>query len=86
MKTYTRRSIITGAFLLLIYITIYMMPSWRTEISSPEVVADQEVMRRQMDRIEHALSKLGEFHFNFSNNTFKRFLLCIQNYTCWLYV
>lgn len=66
MKKYTRRAIITGAFLLLIYIIIYMIPSWRAEKSSPEVVADQEVMRRQMDRIEYALNKLSEYHFNFS--------------------
>lgn len=63
MKTYTRRSIVTGAFLLLIYIIIYMIASWRSG-KSPEVVADREVMRRQLDRIEQNLNKLGEYHFN----------------------
>uniref|UniRef100_A0A3Q1J163 Polypeptide N-acetylgalactosaminyltransferase 8a, tandem duplicate 1 n=1 Tax=Anabas testudineus TaxID=64144 RepID=A0A3Q1J163_ANATE len=57
MKTYTRRSIVTGAFLLLIYIIIYMIASWRSG-KSPEVVADREVMRRQLDRIEQNLNKL----------------------------
>lgn len=60
MRTFVRRAGIIGAFLLLIYVIIYMSASWSTGKTFPEGVTDQEVLRRKLDRIENTLNKLGE--------------------------
>lgn len=59
MKTYMQRAGITGAFLLLIYMIIYMGPSWREGKSIPQAVPDQGVIRK-LDRIEQTLNKLAK--------------------------
>lgn len=61
MKPYLRRVGIIGAFLLLVYIIIYMIASWRVGKSFPERFTDQEFVRRKLDRIEQTLNRLGEY-------------------------
>ena len=55
-----RRAGIIGAFSLLMYMIIYMSRSWSTGKTFPEGVTDQEAVRKQLDRIENTLNKLGE--------------------------
>lgn len=62
MRTYMRRAGITGAFLLLIYIIIYVIGSWRAGKSSPGVT-DQEVVWKKLDQIQQTLNNLGEYQF-----------------------
>ncbi|XP_051237520.1 probable polypeptide N-acetylgalactosaminyltransferase 8 [Dicentrarchus labrax] len=60
MKTYLRKAGIIGTVLLLIYIIIYMIASWRTGRSFSEGFTDREVVRRKLDRIEQTLNKLAK--------------------------
>ncbi|XP_018558997.1 probable polypeptide N-acetylgalactosaminyltransferase 8 isoform X1 [Lates calcarifer] len=59
MRTYMRRAGITGAFLLLIYIIIYVIRSWRAGKSSPGVT-DQEVVWKKLDQIQQTLNNLAK--------------------------
>ncbi|XP_071361574.1 probable polypeptide N-acetylgalactosaminyltransferase 8 [Trachinotus anak] len=58
MKPYMRRTWITGAFLLLIYIIIYMIGSWGAGESFPGGVAAG--VSGKLDRIEQSLNRLAK--------------------------
>lgn len=60
MRAYVFKAGITGAFFIFIYIMIYTSASWGSNKSSPGELPSQEVMNRKLERIEHALVKLGE--------------------------
>uniref|UniRef100_UPI0037E92C0C probable polypeptide N-acetylgalactosaminyltransferase 8 n=1 Tax=Semicossyphus pulcher TaxID=241346 RepID=UPI0037E92C0C len=72
MKTYMLKAGVIGAFLLLIYIIIYMTASWRSGSSFPEGFKGQEVLRRldRMERTVNKLAKLMKVSDQRSNNLF----------------
>ncbi|XP_071752954.2 putative polypeptide N-acetylgalactosaminyltransferase 8 [Centroberyx gerrardi] len=60
MRSYLRTVGVIGAFLLLIYIIIYMKVSLRIGKSVREGMTDQEFVRRKLERIEQSLNKLAK--------------------------
>lgn len=59
MTTHVRKVGIVGAVLLLMYIIIFMITSWRQVQSSPKGVTGQDVVNKKLDRIEETLNKLA---------------------------
>lgn len=60
MKTYVLKAGIIGAFLIFIYMIIFMTASWGSGNSSPEGSSGREVMERKLDMIENTLNKLAK--------------------------
>ncbi|CAI5664896.1 unnamed protein product [Oreochromis niloticus] len=77
MKLNIRKVGIIGSFLLSLYVfIIYTNRSCKPRKSIPEGVADQELVRRKLDRIEQTLNKLTRLtevlgQKNFTNSIFK---------------
>ncbi|XP_054893145.1 probable polypeptide N-acetylgalactosaminyltransferase 8 [Poeciliopsis prolifica] len=57
MKAYFRVGV-TGAFLFLVYLIIFMTGRWREEKPHQKHVTNQETMNRKLDRIQESLKKL----------------------------